>query len=155
MAGRACRIGPIERMRWVELAAGFTSLAVFLVWQWQALVNLVARAIPAGVAAALRGSQAVGPMSCSLRAATASVGAVVLAALHRAPWQGRQLGARDWGLDREGGAGDRGLGLGREMWASECGEPITGAATSVSSLDEQRACRPVPVVPSPQPQPLK
>ena len=32
---------PIERMRWIELAAGFASLAVFLAWQWQGLVNLV------------------------------------------------------------------------------------------------------------------
>jgi hypothetical protein len=75
---------PIERMRWVELAAGFASLAVFLVWQWQGLVNLVARAIPAGVAAASSAPQAVSPMALVLiTVGTASVGAMFLAALHR------------------------------------------------------------------------
>ena len=75
---------PIERMRWVELAAGFASLAVFLVWQWQSLVNLVARAIPAGVAAASSAPQAVTPMALVLiTIGTASVGALFLAALHR------------------------------------------------------------------------
>ena len=80
---------PIERMRWVELAAGFASLAVFLVWQWEGLVNLVARAIPAGVAAASAAPQTVSPMALVLIACgTASVGAMVLAALHH------RLGAR-------------------------------------------------------------
>ena len=75
---------PIERMRWVELAAGFTSLAVFLVWQWQGLVNLVVRAVPAGAAAAVAAPQTVSPMALVLIVgATASVGALVLTALHR------------------------------------------------------------------------
>jgi predicted anti-sigma-YlaC factor YlaD len=75
---------PIERMRWIELAAGFASLAVFLAWQWQGLVNLVSRAIPAGLAAASSAPQAVSPMALVLIACgTASVGAMVLAALHR------------------------------------------------------------------------
>jgi hypothetical protein len=75
---------PIERMHWVELAAGLTSLAVFLAWQWQNLVNLVARAIPAGLAAASTAPQAVSPMALALIViGTASVGAMVLAALHR------------------------------------------------------------------------
>ena len=75
---------PIERMRWVELAAGFASLAVFLVWQWQGLVNLMSRAIPAGLAAAAEAPQAVSPMALVLiTLGTASVGAMVLAALHR------------------------------------------------------------------------
>jgi predicted anti-sigma-YlaC factor YlaD len=75
---------PIERMRWVELAAGFASLAVFLIWQWQGLVNLVARAIPAGVAAAAEASQAVNPVALVfITIGTASVGAMVLSALHR------------------------------------------------------------------------
>jgi hypothetical protein len=75
---------PIERMRWVELAAGLVSLAVFLVWQWQGLVNLIAHAIPGGVAAASAAPQAVSPMALVLAAGvTASVGAVFLAALHR------------------------------------------------------------------------
>ena len=75
---------PIERMRWIELAAGFASLAVFLAWQWQGLVNLVSRAIPAGLAAAAEAPQAVSPMALVLIACgTASVGAMVLAALHR------------------------------------------------------------------------
>jgi predicted anti-sigma-YlaC factor YlaD len=75
---------PIERMRWVELAAGFISLAVFLAWQWRALVNLVARAVPAGLAAASAAPQAVSPMALALVVgATAAVGAMVVAALHR------------------------------------------------------------------------
>jgi hypothetical protein len=75
---------PIERMHWVELAAGLTSLAVFLAWQWQNLVNLVARAIPAGLAAASTAPQAVSPMALVLiTLGTASIGAMVLAALHR------------------------------------------------------------------------
>jgi hypothetical protein len=75
---------PIERMRGVELVAGFATLAVFLVWQWQALVNLVARAIPAGVAAASAAPQAASPMALVLLlCGTASVGAMILAALHR------------------------------------------------------------------------
>jgi predicted anti-sigma-YlaC factor YlaD len=75
---------PIERMRWIELAAGLASLVVFLAWQWQGLVNLVSRAIPAGVAAAAAAPQAVSPMALVLLVgATASVGAMVLAALHR------------------------------------------------------------------------
>ena len=75
---------PIERMRWIELAAGFASLAVFLAWQWQGLVNLVSRAIPAGLAAASAAPQAVSPMALVLiTLGTASIGAMVLAALHR------------------------------------------------------------------------
>jgi len=75
---------PIERMRWIELAAGFTSLAVFLVWQWRGLVDLAARAIPAGAAAASAAPQAVSPMALVLIVgAAASVGALVLTALHR------------------------------------------------------------------------
>ena len=75
---------PLERMRWVELASGIASLAVFLVWQWQSLVNLVARAIPAGVAAASSAPQAASPASIVLAVGVlASAGAMFLAALHR------------------------------------------------------------------------
>ena len=75
---------PIERMRWIELAAGFASLAVFLAWQWRGLVNLVSRAIPAGLAAAAEAPQAVSPMALVLiTLGTASIGAMVLAVLHR------------------------------------------------------------------------
>ena len=75
---------PIERMRWVELAAGFASLAAFLVWQWQSLVNLVARAIPAGVAAASAAPQGASPVAILLiLLGTASLGAMFVAALHR------------------------------------------------------------------------
>ena len=75
---------PIERMRWVELAAGFASLAVFLVWQWQGLVNLAVRAIPAGLAAASATPQAVSPTPLVLLTlGAASIGAVVVAVLHR------------------------------------------------------------------------
>jgi hypothetical protein len=75
---------PIERMRGIELAAGVMSLAAFLVWQWQGLVNLVSRAIPAGVAAAAAAPQAANPAALVLLTlGTASIGAVVLAVLHR------------------------------------------------------------------------
>jgi predicted anti-sigma-YlaC factor YlaD len=75
---------PIERMRWIELAAGFLSLAVFLAWQWQGLVNLVSRAIPAGVEAAAAAPQGVSPMALVLISlGTVSLGAMVLGALHR------------------------------------------------------------------------
>ena len=75
---------PIERMRWIEFAAGLASLMVFLVWQWQGLVGLVASAIPAGVAAASAAPQTASPMALALLTlGTASIGAVVLAILHR------------------------------------------------------------------------
>jgi predicted anti-sigma-YlaC factor YlaD len=75
---------PIERMRWIELAAGFVSLGFFLVWQWQGLMNLISRAIPAGLAAASAVPQAASPMALVLTAGvTASIGALVLATLHR------------------------------------------------------------------------
>ncbi|MFO7692307.1 MAG: hypothetical protein R6V57_04390 [Vicinamibacterales bacterium] len=75
---------PIERMRWVELAAGLASLTVFLVWQWQGLVNLAARAIQDGLGAASTAPPSISPMALVLIAgAAASIGAVLLAALHR------------------------------------------------------------------------
>lgn len=75
---------PIERMRSIELAAGLVSLAVFLVWQWRGLVNLVAQAIPAGVEAAAAAPQALSPMALLLISlGTASLGAMVLGALHK------------------------------------------------------------------------
>ena len=75
---------PIERMRWVELVAGLSSLAVFLVWQWQGLVNHVARAIPATNAAASAPPRTATPMALVLVVCGAvSIGAMVLAGLHR------------------------------------------------------------------------
>ena len=43
-------VAPIERMHWVELAAGVASLGVFLVWQWSGLVNLLSRLSPSNLA---------------------------------------------------------------------------------------------------------
>lgn len=75
---------PIERMRWVELAAAAASLVAFLVWQWEGLVTLVSRAIPAGMAAATAAPQAAAPMALILLlCGTVSVGAMILAALNR------------------------------------------------------------------------
>ena len=75
---------PIERMRWIELAAGLASLVVFLAWQWRGLVHLVSRAIPAGVAASAAAPQSASPMALVLlTGAAVSIGAMVLAALHR------------------------------------------------------------------------
>jgi hypothetical protein len=75
---------PIERMHWVELVAGFASLVVFLVWQWRGLSTLVARAIPAGVAAMSTATPPSSPLVLVLIVCgTASIGAMVLAGLHR------------------------------------------------------------------------
>ena len=75
---------PIERMHWVELVAGFASLVVFLVWQWRGLSTLVSRAIPAGVAAMSTATPPSNPVVLALvLCGTATVGAMVLAGLHR------------------------------------------------------------------------
>jgi hypothetical protein len=75
---------PIERMHWVELVAGFASLVVFLVWQWRSLSTLVSRAIPAGVAAMSTATPPSNPLVLALvLCGTATVGAMVLAGLHR------------------------------------------------------------------------
>jgi predicted anti-sigma-YlaC factor YlaD len=75
---------PIERMHWVELAAGLASLAVFLAWQWRGLAALVARAVSAGASAAFAAPQSASPLALVLIAGgTASIGAMFFAALHR------------------------------------------------------------------------
>ena len=75
---------PIERMHWVELVAGFATLAVFLVWQWRGLSTLVARAIPAGLSALSTAAPPSNPLVLMLiLCGTATVGAMVLAGLHR------------------------------------------------------------------------
>jgi predicted anti-sigma-YlaC factor YlaD len=75
---------PIERMHWVELVAGFASLVVFLVWQWRGLSTLVSRAIPAGVSAMTTAAPPSNPLVLVLIVCgTASIGAMVLAGLHR------------------------------------------------------------------------
>lgn len=75
---------PLERMRWVELAAGVASLVAFLVWQWQSLADLAARAIPASMTAAAAASRTATPTSLILvLCGTASVAAMILAAFHR------------------------------------------------------------------------
>jgi predicted anti-sigma-YlaC factor YlaD len=75
---------PIQRMRWVELAAGIASLVVFLVWQWQALANLVLRGIPSGVQAAAGAARGTDPMiTVLLVGAAASVAGMVLVMFHR------------------------------------------------------------------------
>jgi hypothetical protein len=58
--------------------------AAFPIWPWRNLVNLAARTIPAGVAAASSAPQALNPMALALLTLRrASVGAMVLAAPHR------------------------------------------------------------------------
>ena len=75
---------PIERMHWVELVAGCACLVVFLVWQWRGLSTLVSRAIPAGVAAMSTAAPPSNPLVLVLvLCGTATVGAMVLAGLHR------------------------------------------------------------------------
>jgi predicted anti-sigma-YlaC factor YlaD len=75
---------PIDRMHLVELAAGFASLVVFLVWQWKGLTTLVARAIPAGLSAMSTAAPPGNPVVLALLVCgTAAAGAMVLAGLHR------------------------------------------------------------------------
>ena len=75
---------PIERMRGIELGAGLISLAVFLLWQWRGLVDMVSRAIPTAIAAASEMPQVANPMAVLfLLCGAASVGAMILVALHR------------------------------------------------------------------------
>jgi hypothetical protein len=75
---------PIERMRGIELGAGLVSLAAFLIWQWRGLADMVSRAIPTAIAAASEMPQADNPMAVVLLAlGSASIGAVVIAFLHR------------------------------------------------------------------------
>jgi predicted anti-sigma-YlaC factor YlaD len=75
---------PIERMHWVELAAGAASLVVFLIWQWRGLVALVSHAIPSGLEALSGTPRDANPLALVLVAGGfASLGAMFLAALHR------------------------------------------------------------------------
>jgi hypothetical protein len=75
---------PIERMRGIEFGAGLVSLAVFLIWQWRTLVDMVSRAIPTAIAAASEMPQAANPMALIfLLCGTASVGVMILVGLHR------------------------------------------------------------------------
>ena len=75
---------PIERMRGIELGAGLISLAVFLIWQWRGFVDMVSRAIPTAIAAASEMPQVANPMAVLfLLCGAASVGAMILVALHR------------------------------------------------------------------------
>jgi hypothetical protein len=75
---------PIERMHWVELAAGVACLAVFLAWQWSGLAAFVARAMSAGVSAASASPQPVSPLALVLIAGGAPArGAMLHAALQR------------------------------------------------------------------------
>lgn len=78
-------VAPIERMHWVELAAGVASLGVFLVWQWSGLVNLLARLSPAKLAALSSSSaSAAGPsMLILVVGVTVALGATIFASLHR------------------------------------------------------------------------
>ena len=78
-------VAPIERMHWVELAAGAASLGVFLLWQWSGLVNLLARLNPAKLAALSSSSaSAAGPsIVVFVVGATVALGATIFASLHR------------------------------------------------------------------------
>jgi hypothetical protein len=81
---------PIERMHWVELAAGAASLGVFLVWQWSGLVNLLSRLSPSALAT-LASSSSSSPASAAAEPATLifavgvtlALGATIFASLHR------------------------------------------------------------------------
>jgi hypothetical protein len=78
-------VAPIERMHWVELAAGVASLGVFLVWQWSGLVSILARLSPAKLAALSSSSaSAAGPSILILVVgATVALGGTIFASLHR------------------------------------------------------------------------
>jgi predicted anti-sigma-YlaC factor YlaD len=77
-------VAPMERMHWIELAAGIASLGVFLVWQWSGLVNLLAWLNPARLAAISSSANAAGPSMLLLGlGATVALGATIFASLHR------------------------------------------------------------------------
>lgn len=78
---------PIERMHWIELAAGIASLAAFLVWQGKALAAaaaaVVSRSLVSAAAAPPPGDPA-GPAGPALIGIVAVLAAgMFLAALHR------------------------------------------------------------------------
>jgi predicted anti-sigma-YlaC factor YlaD len=76
---------PLERMHWVEVAAGVASLGVFLVWQWSGLVTLAARLSPASLAAISSSASTVAnPLVVMLiLGGTVALGGTIFASLHR------------------------------------------------------------------------
>ena len=82
-------VAPIDRMHWVELAAGVASLGVFLVWQWSGLVNLLARLNASALT--MLASQPSSAASASAApttlifviAVSLALGATIFASLHR------------------------------------------------------------------------
>jgi len=78
-------VAPIERMHWVEIAAGVASLSVFLAWQWSGLVGVLARLSPANLAAITSSSSAAAtPSMLTLVAGvTVALGATIFVSLHR------------------------------------------------------------------------
>jgi hypothetical protein len=75
---------PIERMHWVELAAGFTSLAIFVAWQWRGLAALLSRIVPTDFAAVSATTSTGNPLvPILIVGSTVSLAALFLAALHR------------------------------------------------------------------------
>jgi predicted anti-sigma-YlaC factor YlaD len=78
-------VAPIERMHWIEVAAGVASFGVFLVWQWSGLVNLAAGLSPARLAALSSSSTAsTSPLVLMLiLGGTIALGGTIFASLHR------------------------------------------------------------------------
>jgi predicted anti-sigma-YlaC factor YlaD len=78
-------VAPIERMHWVEIAAGVASLGVFLAWQWSGLIGVLARLSPANLAAITSSSStATAPSMLVLVAGvTVALGATIFVSLHR------------------------------------------------------------------------
>jgi predicted anti-sigma-YlaC factor YlaD len=75
---------PIERMHWIELAAGLASLAAFLAWQWKTLASALAQVIPMSLASMTATPAPGHPLSSVLLiGGAASVAIMFLAALHR------------------------------------------------------------------------
>ena len=77
-------VAPIERMHWIELAAGLASLAAFLAWQWKTLASALAQVIPMSLASMTATPAPGHPLSSVLLiGGAASVAIMFLAALHR------------------------------------------------------------------------
>jgi hypothetical protein len=79
-------VAPIDRMHWVEVAAGVASLGVFLVWQWSGLVNLLSRLSPSALATLSSSSPTASAAPSTLVfviGVSLALGATVFASLHR------------------------------------------------------------------------
>jgi hypothetical protein len=76
---------PIERMHWLELAAGLCSLAAFIVWQGSGFTRTVEALNPVAIATrSASAAAALSPLAVLLLAGgTLTLGGVLFAGIHR------------------------------------------------------------------------